>query len=274
MPKILLFDEKNHLLLNKDNDFLDYLDFLKAFNKSKLESVNKDNLVEYQDANNNKYYSGILSKEIIQEIARINNEGWILASVKKYLLDSSLSKIEIITTLRQLAFWNYNHQFCGRCGTETIRKYDEYVKQCASCDYQVYPRITPCVLAAVIKDDKILLGRAPHFPPGVYSLLAGFVEVGETCEQAVIREVHEESGIEVHNVNYFGSQPWPFPHSLMLAYTAEYLRGEIIVEYDELEDVRWFSFEGLRTCPDLLPAKPSLSRMLIDSLIKEFSISQ
>lgn len=118
-----------------------------------------------------------------------------------------------------------------------------------------------------------MLGRSYHFPPGVYSLLAGFVEVGESCEQAVAREVHEESGIKIKNIRYFGSQSWPFPHSLMFAYVADYDYGDIVVDKNELEDIRWFSFESLRTCPDLLPAKGSLSRVLIEQLINDFVTS-
>ncbi len=117
---------------------------------------------------------------------------------------------------------------------------------------------------SVVRDDHILLARAPRFPAGMYSTLAGFVEPGETLEEAVIREVFEETAIGINNVRYVASQPWPFPHSLMIGFTSTYISGEIHVDHEELEDARWFSVAELPG----LPSEISISRFLINNFIK------
>lgn len=150
----------------------------------------------------------------------------------------------------QLIEWDRTHQFCGRCGTPTQRRAEERARHCAACGLTAYPRLSPVVMVRVVRDGQILLARAPRFAPGVYSVLAGFVEAGETLEQAIHREVAEEVGIQVRNLQYFASQSWPFPHSLMIAFTAEYAGGEIRVDGREILDARWFS-------PDTLPGLPS-----------------
>jgi NAD+ diphosphatase len=150
----------------------------------------------------------------------------------------------------QLIEWDRTHQFCGRCGTPTQRRADERARHCAACGLTAYPRLSPVVMVRVVRDGEILLARAPRFAPGVYSLLAGFVEAGETLEQAIHREVAEEVNIRVRNLRYFASQSWPFPHSLMIAFTAEYADGELQVDGRELLDARWFA-------PAALPGLPN-----------------
>jgi NAD+ diphosphatase len=150
------------------------------------------------------------------------------------------------------------HQFCGRCGSQLHLKVDDLVKQCPQCDLLHYPRLAPAVIVLIRKGNEILLGRAPNWT--MFSNLAGFVEPGETLEEAVHREVLEEAGITVKNLRYFGSQPWPFPHSLMIAFTAEYAGGEIRVQESELAEVRWFPLDALPT----VPAPLSIARTLID----------
>ncbi|MFO1422712.1 MAG: NAD(+) diphosphatase [Candidatus Competibacteraceae bacterium] len=150
----------------------------------------------------------------------------------------------------QLIEWDHTHQFCGRCGTPTQRRAEERARHCAACGLTAYPRLSPVVMARVVRDGQILLARAPRFAPGVYSVLAGFVEAGETLEQALRREVAEEVGIQIRNPRYFASQSWPFPHSLMVAFTAEYAAGEVRVDGRELLDAGWFA-------PDALPGLPS-----------------
>ncbi len=142
---------------------------------------------------------------------------------------------------------------------------NEFVLQCTDCSYQVHPRISPAVIMSVIKGNEILLGRSPHFPEGMYSTLAGFVEAGETLEEAVRREVREETGIEITHIRYIASQPWPFPDSLMVGFTAEYAGGEIAVDTRELEDAQWF-------CPPNMPRLPtriSISRKLIELFLED-----
>ncbi len=159
-----------------------------------------------------------------------------------------------------LVYWNRNHQFCGRCGSLTENKTDERAKICPKCGLINYPRLSPAVIVAVIKDNQILLASSPRFNSNFYSVLAGFVEPGETLEECVKREVLEEVGIEVKNIRYFGSQPWPFPDSLMIAFTSEYAKGEIVVDNNEILNAGWFGADNLPP----VPAKISIARKLID----------
>jgi NAD+ diphosphatase len=160
----------------------------------------------------------------------------------------------------QLLLWNRNHRFCGRCGNPTEDKSDERARICPKCGMVNYPRLSPAVIAAVIKDNQILLANSKRFPTKFYSVLAGFVEPGETLEECVKREVWEEVGVNVKNICYFGSQPWPFPDSLMIAFTAEHAGGEIKVDSCEIDDAGWFSADNL---PEI-PPKISIARHLID----------
>jgi NAD+ diphosphatase len=123
----------------------------------------------------------------------------------------------------QLLQWDRDHQYCGRCGTPTVPRAEERARQCPACGLSAYPRVAPAVMALVRRGRELLLGRSPHFPPGMYSALAGFVEPGESLEQCVAREVEEEVGVRVANLAYFASQPWPFPHSLMIAFVCEWV---------------------------------------------------
>ncbi len=160
----------------------------------------------------------------------------------------------------QLIRWANSHRFCGRCGTPTEDKAEERAKTCPACGLSCYPRLSPAVIVAVIRDDKLLLATSPRFRVSFWSVLAGFVEPGETLEQCVVREVEEEVGIRVKNVRYFGSQPWPFPDSLMLGFTAEYAEGEIQVDGTEIVDAEWFAADSLPSVPPSL----SIARKLID----------
>lgn len=167
----------------------------------------------------------------------------------------------------QIMDWDRTHQFCGRCGVPTQDKPDERAKVCPKCDLVAYPRISPAVIVAVIKDSLILLGRSTRFPYKFHSVLAGFVEPGETFEECVKREVREEVGIEVKNITYFGSQPWPFPNSLMVGFTATYDKGEIAIDENEIVEAGWFRVDDLPT----LPGKISIARHLIDWFVKKYS---
>jgi len=160
----------------------------------------------------------------------------------------------------QLAVWNRTHQYCGHCGSSFENKSDERAKICPQCGLINYPRLSPAVIMAVIRDDRILLGRNKRFRLPFYSVLAGFVEPGETLEACVSREIKEEVGIEVKNVRYFGSQPWPFPDSLMIAFIADYAAGEIRVDRTEITEADWFSAADLPK----IPPRISIARQLID----------
>ena len=160
----------------------------------------------------------------------------------------------------QLVLWDRNHRFCGRCALPTEDKADERAKACPECGLVNYPRLSPAVIVAVVRDDRLLLAHSQRFPGKFYSVLAGFVEPGETLEECIQREIQEEVGIEVKNIRYFGSQPWPFPDSLMIAFTAEYAGGEITVDPSEIADAGWFSADSLPS----IPPKISIARQLID----------
>lgn len=155
--------------------------------------------------------------------------------------------------------WLRNNKFCGRCGSGMQASAEELAVQCAHCRQVVYPRISPAVIVAVIREDKILLARSARYP-GVYSVIAGFVEPGETFEDCINRELHEEVGITVNNIKYFGNQPWPFPDSLMVAFTAQYAQGNIEIDNKEIIDAGWFSASELPS----IPPKVSIARQLID----------
>jgi NAD+ diphosphatase len=164
----------------------------------------------------------------------------------------------------QVIHWERTHQFCGRCGGRTESKPDERAKVCPQCDLIIYPEISPAIIVAVIRGKEILLAHGNRFPMPFYSALAGFVEPGETFEQTVKREVMEEVGIKVKNISYFGSQPWPFPNSLMVGFIAEYDRGELKIDETEIGDAGWYSADNLPQ----LPRKGSIARRLIDSFIE------
>ena len=163
----------------------------------------------------------------------------------------------------QILDWDRNHQYCGRCGTATVRRDDERARSCPSCRRRAYPPISPAIMVLVTDGARrVLLARKSSWPAGRYSALAGFVEPGEMLEETVARETREEVGVEVTNIRYFGSQPWPFPHSLMIAFTAEYAGGEITPDGVEIEEARWFDAAELPT----LPPSISISRRLIDTI--------
>ena len=160
----------------------------------------------------------------------------------------------------QLIAWDRNHQYCGHCATPMQQAQGERAKRCPKCSLRQYPRLSPAVIMLVHKGEEILLARAPRFRAGMYSVLAGFVEPGESLEETVAREVKEEVGIEIKNIRYFGSQPWPFPNSLMIGFVAEYDKGALVPDRREIEAAAWFHKSSLPPVPGRL----SIARKLID----------
>ncbi|MCP4400876.1 MAG: NAD(+) diphosphatase [bacterium] len=165
----------------------------------------------------------------------------------------------------QVMNWERTHQYCGQCGQLTQPSGHERARVCPQCGLTQYPRISPAIIVAISNGRSILLAHAPRFPEGLYSVLAGFVEAGETFEECVRREVQEEVGVEVTDIRYFGSQPWPFPHSLMVGFTAAYAGGEICVDREEILDAAWFQADNLPA----IPGPYSIARQLIDNFVKE-----
>ena len=177
-------------------------------------------------------------------------------------IDENLHKVAMRAV--HLIEWDKNERFCGRCGAETKDKTDANAKECERCGHVTFPRISPAVIVLVEKEGKVLLARASRFAEELYSVLAGFVEPGETLEETVEREIEEEVGIKVKNIRYFGSQPWPFPDSLMIGFTAEYESGELKIDGLEIERAGWFD---PRTLPRI-PGRISIARKLIDWFVE------
>lgn len=163
--------------------------------------------------------------------------------------------------------WRKKNRYCGVCGNELAASTDEVAFICGKCGNIIYPRISPAVIVAITKADEILLARSARFVKGMYSVIAGFVEPGETLEECVAREIGEEVGIKVRNIRYFCSQPWPYPDSLMVAFTAEYESGEIKIDNKEIIDAGWYTAEKLPG----LPLKASVARKLIDKWLADVS---
>lgn len=191
--------------------------------------------------------------------------------VKLRQLFGRLSKKAYPFALRafHLQNWARNNRFCGRCGNQTNVLPHELAVKCSSCGHIVYPRISPAIIVAVTKGDQILLARSNRFPPGRYSVIAGFLEPGETLEECVQREVMEEVGLEVADIQYVGNQPWPFPDSQMIGFTARHVRGDIAIDNMEIVAADWFSADNL---PDI-PPKDSIARQLIDGFVRHASRS-
>ena len=162
----------------------------------------------------------------------------------------------------QLMEWDRNHQFCSRCGTPTVARSEERARACPRCRFTVYPPVSPAIMILIMRGREVLLGRKKDWAPNRYSALAGFVEPGETLEDTVRRETREEVGVEVENIRYFGSQPWPFPHSLMVAFVADYAGGEVRPDGVEIEEARFFDAAQLPQ----LPPSISISRRLITTV--------
>ena len=159
-----------------------------------------------------------------------------------------------------LVHWSRVHRFCGQCGSATVDKTGERAKRCPDCGLVNYPRVSPAVIVAVLREDRILLACSSRFPNAYYSVLAGFVEPGETLEGCVKREIREEVGLEVDQIRYFASQPWPFPDSIMVGFTAQWADGDIHVDGKEILKADWFAADNL---PEV-PPRISIARQLID----------
>jgi len=160
----------------------------------------------------------------------------------------------------QLLTWDREHRFCGACGRPTQRDEGEFARVCTACDLRAYPRISPAIMVLIHRGREVLLARNRRSTTGMFSALAGFVEAGETLEETIVREVREEVGVEIADIRYFGSQSWPFPHSLMIAFTAAYAGGDVVPDGIEIEEARFFDVDAL---PKLPPAGLSIASRLI-----------
>lgn len=187
-------------------------------------------------------------------------ENWRFMQLRDLFAMIPAEELAIAAFAVRIAAFERTAQFCSRCGNATRPAGNERARFCPSCSQTFYPRISPAVIVLVRKGDQVLLARSPRFPPGMFSLVAGFVEPAENLEHAVGREVLEETGIRVRNIRYSGSEPWPFPDSLMIGFVAEYAGGELEIDHHEIESAFWFDREHLPRIPEPM----SISRALID----------
>lgn len=199
--------------------------------------------------------------------ADIAPSGYYFEDFRKLLSVIELDVFGLAGRAFQILEWERNHRFCGRCGTPTSYHASERAVICPSCAFTQYPRINPCVIVVVTRGEELLLARSTRFNRPMYSALAGFVEAGETVEETLAREVKEEVGIEVRDLRYFGSQPWPFPNNLMLGFLAEYASGELVLQEDEILDAQFFHHTRLPNTPP----PGSIAHALIQEALKRFS---
>ena len=189
--------------------------------------------------------------------------GWQWRGLRTLFLQVSDPLLALAGRAFQIVEWDRSHQFCGRCGARLRNKTGERAKECPACGYVVYPRVSPAMMVLVTRGKELLLARANRFPQAMYSALAGFVEPGESIEDCIHREVREEVGVEVDRLQYVASQSWPFPHSLMIAYTAEYAGGDMHPCDEEIVEAGWFPIDALPQ----LPSPVSIARQLIDATV-------
>jgi NAD+ diphosphatase len=187
-----------------------------------------------------------------------------LCGLRQLLPELSFDETQAVSRAAQLDTWLSLHRYCGRCGHEAALAEDDRALVCPNCGNRMYPKLAPCVIGIVIRDNKILLAHGVRHRKDIYTALAGFVEVGESAEQAFAREVKEEVGIEVKNIEYVGSQNWPFPHQLMLAFVCDYAGGELNLDEREILDAGWYDRSDLPS----LPGHYTIARSVIEEALK------
>lgn len=187
---------------------------------------------------------------------RDDKDNWLSP---RQLLAQGDGVFELAARAVQVSLFLQTHRYCGQCGSAMHLVSWELAALCHRCGHRCYPRIAPCVLVAVVKDDQLLLARSSRHKAGFFSILAGFVESAETLEQAAVREVKEEVGVDIDQLEYVGSQPWPFPHSLMTGFIARYVGGAIRCQPNEIEEAHWFELDAL---PEVPPVQTLSGQMI------------
>ncbi len=213
--------------------------------------------------------SSVIAVSLQQDISGILQAE--LNSLRSILFFPDQEKFLLAGRASQLVDWYDSHRYCGACGTQTVHHQNERTLVCETCSKHFFPRISPCVIMLVTKGDQMLLASSSRSKTNFYSCLAGFIEIGETPEETVRREVREEVALEVNNIRYISSQSWPFPSQLMLGFLAEYESGEIVPEPSEIEDAQWFDIDSL---PNVPSEKISVAGKLIRTFIAEIQEAQ
>ncbi|AOE49290.1 NAD(+) diphosphatase [Kangiella sediminilitoris] len=216
------------------------------------------------------YFTFRLKSQSAMERLSSLGDKFELTELRQLLKNLPPEQAHICNVAVAIEHWHNTHQHCGVCGHQTFATDAGFVRNCSNqeCQTQHFPRTDSAVICAITYEDKLLLGRQQSWPEKLFSVIAGFVEPGETLEQAVTREAFEETGIKINDVRYYGSQPWPFPQSLMIGFTAKAVSEKIDLMDEELEQARWFTREEVNRLVDneemFLPFKHSISRTLID----------
>lgn len=198
------------------------------------------------------------------------DEHFETVGLREALLLMDEAPAELLSTGFQVLQWWQDHQYCGRCGSVTEIHQQERARWCATCAIPWYPRLAPCVIVVIRRDDRLLLARSSRIKRHFFSLIAGFVEPGESIEAAVAREVKEETGLDVTGIRYQTSQPWPFPHQLMLGFFADYAGGELVLQEDELAEADWYRPGDLPPVPPVT----TIAGQLIRSMEREIRESE
>jgi NAD+ diphosphatase len=194
--------------------------------------------------------------------------GWRAVSLRAAMMAMPAPQMGVAGRAAQVLEWDRTHRHCGVCGTPTVRVEHERARRCPACGHSAYPRLAPAMMALIWRPGEVLLARSPRFAKGVYSALAGFVEAGESIEECVEREAFEEVGVRVTDLRYYGSQSWPFPHSLMVAFTARWHSGDIVPQPDEIEDARWYALDALPGIPPRFSISGHLIRDTVARLVE------
>lgn len=253
--------EREKLLLKKIGGGLEFLELSDVYSLAGDAAFAAVHFIG--DDNGRRYYCFQAPDSL--EIEKTEFEFYNLRGLMNRLEPSGFKFASVAS---QILYWDRTTRFCGECGAKTNRSESERAKICPECGRSFYPAITPAIIVAVMNGGRMLLAHNKNFAEGVYSLIAGFVEPGESLEECVRREVMEETGIAVSNVKYFKSQSWPFPSSLMIGFTAVYEGGEIKPDGEEITSAAWFGRDDL----PVLPGNGSLSRKMIDALMADISL--
>ena len=268
-------DDENYFIL--ENDQVKPLILKRQELEFYTEDINLNNMIFLGKINEKFYFSINIKSKICKNILKIDQGDIITDQLRNVI--GSLTELDssYLALAKGMTFWHEKNKFCGVCGSKTKMAEAGFVLKCINkdCNQSHFPRTDPAIITLVSNKDKVLLARSSRFPQKMYSTLAGFVEPGESLELALKREVFEEVGVHVNKIQYFQSQPWPFPASLMLGFFAETEDINLNVDKDEIEDANWFDIGQLKhlTHPDIkdgfkLPRFDSIARRLVNNWIK------